>query len=110
MGMMERKGNYYLGLGFRLQCRPMINNPPPFKCVNIRIPIIIPIKGRGFMNQGSGLPLESSLSLRAPSSGPNKIWKHLFCVVGLQDRMQGSGVGLEECCFTSNVAIILMKP
>ena len=33
----------------------MINKPPPFKGLNIRIPIIIPIKGSGFMNQGSGL-------------------------------------------------------
>ena len=34
----------------------MINNPPPCNGLNIRIPIIIPIKGRGFINQGSGLP------------------------------------------------------
>ena len=33
----------------------MINNPPPVKGLNIRIPIIIPIKGRGFINHGSGL-------------------------------------------------------
>ena len=33
----------------------MINNPPFFKGLNMRIPIIIPIKGRGFINQGSGL-------------------------------------------------------
>ena len=34
----------------------MINKPPPFKGLNIRIPIIIPIKGRrGFINHGSGL-------------------------------------------------------
>ena len=33
----------------------MINKPPPFKGLNIRIPTIIPIKGRGFINQGSGL-------------------------------------------------------
>ena len=30
-------------------------NPAPFKGFNIRIPIIIPIKGRGLINQGSGL-------------------------------------------------------
>ena len=28
----------------------MIIKPPPFKDLNIRIPIIIPIKGRGFIN------------------------------------------------------------
>ena len=33
----------------------MINNPPPFKDLNIGIPIIIPIKGRGFLNHGSTL-------------------------------------------------------
>ena len=33
----------------------MINKPPPFKGLNIRIPIIIPIKGRGFVNHGLGL-------------------------------------------------------
>ena len=35
----------------------MITNPPPFKGLNIRIPIIIPIKGKGIINQGSGLGL-----------------------------------------------------
>ena len=33
----------------------MINIPPPFKGLNIRMPVIIPIKGRGFINHGSGL-------------------------------------------------------
>ena len=33
----------------------MIDKPPPFKGLNIRIHIIIPIKGRGFINQGSKL-------------------------------------------------------
>ena len=43
----------------------MINKPLPLKGLNIRIPIIIPIKGRGFNNHGSGLP--SILALfRAP--------------------------------------------
>ena len=30
----------------------MINNPLLFKGLNIRIPIIIPIKGRGFTHKG----------------------------------------------------------
>ena len=34
----------------------MINKPPPFKGLNIGIPITVPIKGRAFINQGSGLP------------------------------------------------------
>ena len=33
----------------------MINESPPFKGLHIRIPIIIPVKGKGFINQGSGL-------------------------------------------------------
>ena len=33
----------------------MINKPPGFKGLNVGIPIIIPIKGRGFINQGSTL-------------------------------------------------------
>ena len=33
----------------------MINRPPPFKGLNIGISIMIPIKGRGFINPGSGL-------------------------------------------------------
>ena len=35
----------------------MINNPPPCKGLNSRIPIIIPVKGRGFINHGFGLGL-----------------------------------------------------
>ena len=34
----------------------MISKPPPFKGLDIGIPIVIPIKGRGFINQGSTLP------------------------------------------------------
>ena len=33
----------------------MINQPPPFKGLNIRIPILIPVKGKRFIDQGSGL-------------------------------------------------------
>ena len=33
----------------------MIDKPPPFKGLDIKITIIIPIKGRGFINLGSGL-------------------------------------------------------
>ena len=31
----------------------MIHKPPPFKGLYIRIPIIVPTNGRGFINQGS---------------------------------------------------------
>ena len=35
----------------------MLNKPPPFKVLNTKIPIIFPIKRRGFINQGSGLTI-----------------------------------------------------
>ena len=31
-----------------------MSNPCPFKALSTRIPIVIPIKGRGFINHGSG--------------------------------------------------------
>ena len=47
-----------------------LNGPlaPPFKVLNIRIPIIIPIKGREFTNHGSGL----SRGLTAAHMGVSK--------------------------------------
>ena len=48
----------------------MINKPLPFKGLNIRIPIIVPIKRKGFINQGSGL-LGCSPKLRGCSA---KLW------------------------------------
>ena len=39
----------------------MINKPPPFKGLNIRIPSIIPILGRGFINHGSTFGFEVEL-------------------------------------------------
>ena len=41
----------------------MINKHPPLKDLNIRIPIIIPIKGRGFVNHGSGLGFRAFIKL-----------------------------------------------
>ena len=35
--------------------RLLINKPAPLKGLHIRMPIIIPVNGRGFVNQGSGL-------------------------------------------------------
>ena len=35
----------------------MISDPPPFKGLTIRIHTVIPIKPRGFINQGSGLAM-----------------------------------------------------
>ena len=42
-------------LEFGVECRPMINKPPPFKGLNIRIPMIMPTKEKGCINQGSTL-------------------------------------------------------
>ena len=36
----------------------MINKPCPFGGLNIRIPILIPIKGMGLMNEGSWVSLQ----------------------------------------------------
>ena len=36
-----------------MYCRPVISKSPPFKGLNIRTPIIIPIKEGGFVNKGS---------------------------------------------------------
>ena len=47
----------------------MINKPPPFKSLKIRIPIIIPIKGSGLINQGSGLDMISSSRIQVYDLG-----------------------------------------
>ena len=36
----------------RVECRPVINKPLPFKGLNIRIPIVIPTEGRGLFIRG----------------------------------------------------------
>ena len=41
----------------------MINKPAPMKGLHIRIPMKIPIKGREFINHGSGLFLGLGLGL-----------------------------------------------
>ena len=51
-----------------VQCRPMIHKPPAFKGVNIRIPSVIPIKGRGSLISGLGEGLED-LENDKPCSG-----------------------------------------
>ena len=48
----------------------MTNKPPPFKSLNIRIPTIFPIKGRGFINQGSGLGLRALRALENVHARP----------------------------------------
>ena len=44
----------FRALEFRV-CRPQINTIHPVKGLNVRIPIIIPINGRGFIDYGSTL-------------------------------------------------------
>ena len=44
----------------------MINKPPPLKGLHIRIPITIPIKGKGFIDHGSGLPFWSTSGPEPP--------------------------------------------
>ena len=53
-GIMEKKMETAIqGLGFRVSCRPLITKPPPFKGLEIRIPILIPIHEKGAMNYES---------------------------------------------------------
>ena len=54
--------NHGLGVSGDNKSRPMINKPPPFKGLDIRIPTILPIAGRGFMNQGSGKSFHGHLA------------------------------------------------
>ena len=64
----------------------MINKHPPFKGLNIRIPIIIiPIKGRGFINQGSGLMAKRI-----------EIWMYLL--VARKQSKSLTGCTAVECC------------
>ena len=55
----------------------MIHKPLPFKDLNIRIPIIIPMEGRGFIIHGSGLgptlrPAADGRSLPRPTQQQEK--------------------------------------
>ena len=51
------------------QCKPMINTLPPFKGLNIRVLIIIPIRGRGFVNLGFEMAWIKQRPLKGP---PNR--------------------------------------
>ena len=47
----------------------MIKEPPPFKGLHMRIPSIIPMKGRGFTNHGSALRKSKTQGLRVEGLG-----------------------------------------
>ena len=51
----KENGNYHLGFRVYGNVDPWLIKLPPFKGLNIRLPILVPIKGRVFINQGSGL-------------------------------------------------------
>ena len=59
----------------------MINKPPPLKGLDIRIPILIPVKGRGFINQGSALASApehaGAISLRCCAAPPGSLLRRL---------------------------------
>ena len=44
-----------------------MNKPRPLKVLDIRIPIIIPIKGRAIIKQGSGIVYRGTLVIYAPT-------------------------------------------
>ena len=54
-------------LYFDFDVNPRLTNPAPLKGLDIRILIIIPIKGRGFMNQGSTF-VPAINPMKAPTS------------------------------------------
>ena len=66
----------------------MINKPPPFKGRNIWIPIITPTKGRGFVDQGSGIGI---VQLECGSGSGLRLTQG---VSGLRFRASGCGVSL----------------
>ena len=73
----------------------MINKPPPFKGLNIRIPIVTPIKGKGFINQGSGLLRFVPWSCRSPSPQvPSK--GHIPWIKDPIPRVQTVRIGIVE--------------
>ena len=65
----------------------MINKSLPSKGINIRIPIIIPVKGRAFINQGSGVGFRvyvGFIGLRF--QGYVRIWntfRGIYCLWGI---------------------------
>ena len=56
---------------------PLIHKPPPFKDLNIRIPIMIPIKSRGLINQKSTLAVAVAwLRMNRGAEGAIKCVRH----------------------------------
>ena len=43
-----------------MSCRPLMNKAPPFEGLNMRIPIVIPMKRRGLIYKESTLGFKSS--------------------------------------------------
>ena len=77
--------------GGRKQSRPTMNKPPTFKGLNIWILTIIPTKGRGFIDQGSGLvdclgPRQAFYRGHAENSHA-EAWEHTPFVWGLAFRV-----------------------
>ena len=72
----------------------MMNKPPPFKGLNVGIPSIILIKGRGFINQGS--TLRALAKAHVKQAGPNSCIR-ASCRVMVQTPQRGLryiGIGL----------------
>ena len=74
--------------------RPLLNKPPPFNGLSIKIPIIIPINGTGFLNCGSSfvsgqdetmfcLNVEASLHMQAFT----QTWKLVARIVLSSDEL-----------------------
>ena len=68
----------------------MINKPPSFKGLNIRIPTIIPMKGRGFINQGFTLVQTCTLYPSPEPESMRSLLAHLELDVASAARMSQS--------------------
>ena len=95
-------------------CKPMMSKPPPFKGLNIRIPIIIPIQERGLIMGLHYLPmLQKSKASLCGSPDPNppcpppkkKRYKH--SVLGASPTSTQSSAN--SLVFGTNVTIALIK-
>ena len=68
----------------------MINKPPPVKGLDTRIPIAIPITGRGFIKHGCGLGSEGLRVFMGPSEirihvyGSSRLTEQTTHIIGIQ--------------------------
>ena len=90
----------------------MINKPPPSKGLNIRIPIRIPIKGRGLIHHGStlksqALGIQIAQSRLEPQGAQNMMQSVSYAAPGCQGKALQLSYAL---CLVSNKVIDRILP